>query len=149
MEKEKVHLFNYSPFLSPSRRGFSLIEVVIGTLIFALASTIFLNFSSNTLNLYTHYQKRNQFILASSVVFTEGRGGELDQLLSTFPINNDTLRQQLKKWKIDLKKGEPQTEKVENYLITSQKWKAFNSLHSTTIYRFKVKRDRSGSLLPF
>jgi hypothetical protein len=73
------------------------------------------------------------------VVFIQQKGGRLDEVLSNFPIASDFCYQQLKKWKIQLRKGEEKREKMGNHLFVFQKWRAYTPTAGTYIYRFKIK----------
>jgi prepilin-type N-terminal cleavage/methylation domain-containing protein len=84
-------------------RAFTLIEVLISVMIITFAAFTFLSFSSNSFKLFEKFKKRNDFLLKSSLVFCEERGGRLNEVVRDFNIKNDKILTLLKKYKINLK----------------------------------------------
>jgi len=120
-------------------RGFSLIEVLVAVGILFFASFVFLSLSSNSYDLVQKFEKRNDFLLSSSLVFCEEKGGRLDEVVESFGIKNDKILNLLKKEKIKLEKRVNLKTQFENKNVTVYELKAFNAENSARAYKLEVK----------
>ena len=120
-------------------RAFTLIEVLIAVIILFLAAGAFLSLGSNSYRLFELYKKRNDFLLSSSLVFTENRGGRLDEVVRDFDIKDDKVLRLLRSKKIELKSEIDLKTEFENKKITVKKLKAFDKENMAKIYGVEVR----------
>lgn len=120
-------------------KSFTLIEVIISVMILFIAVNISLDLASNSFSLFNGFVSRNNFILSSSLVFCEKRGGRLDEVVRDFDIKNDEILKMLRREKIEFKKRIDLKTEIENKKITVYKLNALNKNHMALVYSIEVK----------
>jgi len=86
-------------------RGFTLIEVLVSTLIVFIAVSVVLNITSNTTKFFSLIVDRNDFALKSSIIFLEqNKSKNLYENLIDFNITNDSIIHTLKHTKLSFKR---------------------------------------------
>jgi len=120
-------------------RAFTLIEVLIAVMILSISAAIFLSLSSNSYNLLQKYEKRNNFLLFSSVVFCEERGGKLDEVVRDFNIKDDFTLDILKNKKIKFEKRVDYKTEIDKKKITIYKLIAYDKENRALVFGVDVK----------
>jgi len=124
------------------KKSFTLIEVLVATLIFFLVTLAVFNSISNSKFLFQKIDKYKNFSLISSVVFVEKKNRKnLYEDLLDFNISNDNIIHTLKKYKIKLQTINDVSHEInitkKTFFIN--KLKAYNKYFSTFIYSLGLK----------
>ncbi|QCI27418.1 type IV pilus modification PilV family protein [Caminibacter pacificus] len=120
-------------------RAFTLIEVLISVMILFFAAAVFLNLSSDSFSLYEKFKKRNDFLLDSSLVFCEKRGGRLDEVVRDFNITDDFTLDILKRKKINFEKRIDLKTQIENKNIQINRLVSFDKENRAEVFGVEVK----------
>lgn len=126
------------------KKSFTLIEVLVATLIvFLVVNAVYQSISNYKFLIHSLKDYRN-FVLASSIVFIEKKERKnLYENLIDFNITNDEIIKNLKKYTIkleiikDFSHDYNLSGKKINFYI--HKLKAYNKFHSTYIYDLGIK----------
>ena len=123
-------------------RAFTLIEILVATLIFFLVTMAVFNIIANYKFLFQKIDKYKNFSLLSSIVFIEKKkGNNLYEDLIDFNISNDTIIHYLKKYKIKLKTINDVSYEINstNRVFFINKEKSYDKYNSTYIYSLGLK----------
>jgi len=120
-------------------RAFTLVEVLISIIILFIAVNVSIDLTTNTYNLFSKLDERNNFLLSSSLVFCEKRGGRLDEVVRDFDIKNDEILKILRNKKIEFKKRIDLKTEIEKNKITIFKLNAYNKNHLAFVYSIEIK----------
>jgi len=122
------------------KKGFTLIEVMIATVIVLIASFAILSMSSNSKYLFNLITQNNDFTLKASVVAIEQKKGNLYENLKNFNITNDYIIHILKKYKFHFKK-DIDVQEFKDFNITKETdiLNIYNSHNQMQIYEVKIK----------
>ena len=85
------------------KRSFTLLEVLIATIILLVSATIFFEVTSNTKHLVNLYIKNKEKFLTSSIVLENTNAKNAYETLIGFQIDNDKIIKYLKTQKVDKK----------------------------------------------
>ena len=122
------------------KKSFTLIEVLIATLIFFLVTMAVFDAISNSKFLLKKIDEHKNFSLASSVVFVEKKDRKnLYEDLIEFNITNDKIIHTLKKYEIKLQILNDVSEDMNGTKIFINKLKAYDKYHSSYIYSLGFK----------
>jgi len=124
------------------KRAFTLIEILVATLIFFLVTMAVFNIIANYKFLFQKIDKYKNFSLLSSIVFIEKKkGNNLYEDLIDFNISNDTIIHYLKKYKIKLKTINDVSYEINstNRVFFINKEKSYDKYNSTYIYSLGLK----------
>jgi len=122
------------------KNSFTLIEVLIATLIFFLVTIAVFDTISNSKFLFQKINEYKKFSLVSSVVFVEKKNRKnLYEELIDFNITNGKIIHTLKKYKIKLTKINDLSEDINGTKFFINKLKAYDKYHSTYVYSLGFK----------
>ena len=126
------------------KKAFTLIEVMVATIIVFLVTFAVLDSISNTRKLFKILSSHKQFNLISSIAFLQqNKNKNLYEKLIGFNITNDKIIHILKKYSINLEKEFDYSNEynVSNIKIKEMiyKTKAYNKYNSSTIYEIGIK----------
>ena len=123
------------------KKSFTLIEVLVATLIVFLVSMAVFNAISHSEFLFKRIDEYKNFSLASSVIFVEkkNRKNLYEDLADDFNISNDQIIHTLKKYQIKLQTINDVSEDINITKIFINKLKAYNKYDSTYIYSLGLK----------
>jgi len=125
------------------KKAFTLIEVMVATVIVFIAISAIMNVVSNNKKLIQIFLNNKFFALKASVAFVEDKDvkNNYDRLID-FHITNDKIIHILKKDKINLDKEEDYQKEYNfsNALqIIMTKLKAYDTTHSVSIYSIGIR----------
>jgi len=122
------------------KKAFTLIEVMVSTLIVFLVIFAVMNSISNVKYLLNIFSSHKKFELISSIAFLEEKKSKnLYEKVLDFNIKNDEIIHTLKKYSINIEKKPIYSMLYKNKKITIYKIKAYDKTHSNFIYSIGVK----------
>jgi len=124
------------------KKSFTLIEVLVATLIFFLVTMAIFDSISNSKFLFQRIDEYKNFSLRSSIVFVEKKKRKnLYEELADFNISNDKIIHSLKKYNIKLQTINDVSQKI-NIIKTTffiNRLKAYDKHNSAYIYSLGLK----------
>jgi hypothetical protein len=118
-------------------KAFTIIETLIATALFFVASVVFLNIFSN--KKFGYIQKYNNFLLLSTIALIEDFDTKnLYEKTKLFKIDDKEIRDFLKQ-DIETKESEVRESKLENVKVLLLIKKAFNTQFSNSVYKVLIK----------
>ena len=125
------------------KKAFTLIEVMVATVIVFVAVYAIMNVVSNNKKLTQIFLNNKIFALKASVAFVEDKDAKNNyERLINFNITNDKIIHTLKKDNISLDKEEDYKEEYNfsnNINAVLNKLKAYDKTHSVIIYSIGIK----------
>ena len=122
------------------KKSFTLIEVLVATLIFFIVTIAIFNSISNSKFLFQKIDEYKKFSLASSVIFVEKKNGKnLYEDLLDFNITNDKIIHTLKKYEIKFTRTNDLSKEMNKTKIFINRLKAYDKYNSTYIYSLGLK----------
>jgi len=126
------------------KKAFTLIEVMVATVLVFLVTFAVLNSISNIRHLFKVFDSHKSFELISSVAFLQpNRSKNLYEKLIEFNITNDKIIHTLKKYSINLEKEIDYSNEynISNVKIKEiiYKLKAYNKYNSSIVYEIGIQ----------
>ena len=121
-------------------KGFTLIEVLIATMILVIASISFLDFSNNSKNMFSFLNSQNIINLKSTVILnTKNPKKNMYENLIDFKIDNDNIIHSLKKDKFNFSSNLDSSQKIENFKLVINQQKIYDKHHQSVTYQVQIK----------
>jgi len=122
------------------KKGFTLIEVMIATVIVMIASFAVLSMSSNSKHLFNLITQNNDFTLKASVIAIEQKNKNLYENVLDFNITNDYIIHTLKKYKFDFQiKKNIKVFKEFGLKEEIKTINVYNKHHQIQVYEVEIK----------
>ena len=121
-------------------KSFTLIEVLIATMILVIASISFLDFSNNSKNIFSFLNSQNVINLKSTVILnTKNPKNNMYENLIDFKIDNDNIIHSLKKDKFNFSSNLDSSQKIENFKLIINQQKIYDKHHQSVTYQVEIK----------
>jgi len=123
------------------KKSFTLIEVLIATILVLISSIAILSTISNTKQLTEIIKKNKSFYLKASIIVNESKKNRtnLYEYLDDFKIDNDSIIKHLKKTNFKYKITNSKNSFFSNYQKSTIKMDIYNKHHSLLVYKLEIK----------
>jgi len=123
------------------KKGFTLIEVMVATMIVMIATFSIISLSSNSKYLFNLISKNNNFTLKATILANNRESLNLYEDLIDFNITNDEIIKTLKKEKLKFEVIEDSNEELKEFSLRKEIKKIiiYNKTNQVSIYEVNIK----------
>jgi len=120
------------------RRSFTLVEVLVASLIFFIVVNSIFNIYANSRFLMQRIDDVKRFTLFSSIMFIEQKGKNAYESLIDFNIENDKIIKDLKQYKLNIEKESLGLDDDNESQFGINKIKVYDENFSTFAYEIDI-----------